>query len=1321
MCLRKFLVAMGSGNSFLHRDDDDVLGTEYDSSQGVLKTIPNEVKPRPRLGGGVRSVRSISKQQKNGSLRSALSVDMENPEVEKIRKDFEMYRLSKENELTNIRKKEQKLETENRRLRAELQAKEKTCQKQKEERDSALEAEHRAQMRAAAIEHDRDKIQHLFKIFRETKESELRNLLKAKQTLESKLARLGGSAFEDPETTSRLETSGAFGNHGDWWATLDSEPSVGSLTHHHRSTFHGPEFLQPSIVDPDGLYVNINKDDWIAATATLANGYLMIPESVPSNRFVVYLTGTPDTQQELDLLCSKYSNQLRHTCNMEGHLFTLISMPGVIDEDFAFSQEKHVQARCREIDQCHVSVIFIGTQSSRFVEMDVNYGSLRCCSHKKTIVCFKDTVHGQDVSEFCELRGRLTEEGKAKVLNYSEVEEGVDLVFQEIVPYLKHISDKKERGDLVYQGVNLEEPLLDWGTAVWDNLHDFEQLEAFRSACQSTCELGFERYYERLNAHILAAGPLPPLLICGAAGSGKSLLLAKWMELQLYRMNSGSLLLYHFVGAPSSCTADPMLMIHRLTSQLMQQVNAVASLACDNSLLMEEFPKWLEKVSSRMPGGIILVIDSADRFQKVETHLKWLVDPLPVDLRVIVSARHDQIPAAWKSWPSVVLEGMNSARNVKDLLQAELSSQGTLLSEEHEDRILTHCLASPSCSPLYLILMTSFLTRCYNDRSLDSNLDLLLSTSDSTHLYQAIIGHIIDECKSSSVADLIQGVLLAVFASRNGVSEAELFGAFSELTAVVWSTLRLLLTDFLVLTLRSGLLVFAHEQAREAVAEMFLNEGDREEKLKKIYRRLYEHHSSCTRFSEVTCRTADELPWICQQLEDDTALELCLTNLSIFVKLFVRGRCFELLTYWQNLGADKIKISQSYMSAAKKLEDHCNSESVALTSVADIYEAIGRFIMNHCTLSEALNPLQRSLELRETSLDPDHPVIARSLHFLALLHERQSKLTTAEPLYKQALEIYEDSLGKEHLLVTKQLDALVLLYKKLGKNSLAEPLQKRSISVKKKLKGHLMTTMNSKATETLQKKVLELDDLTMGPPSVELARTINEIGVLHYLQGNFGLSESLLIRSLEMRSAILKEDHPDLAQSLNNLAALYNDRKLYDKASPLYERALEIRQKLFPVEHVGVTSIIKNLGILYKKTGQLDKAEPLYQKMVESKEKSFGACHPAVATAIVNMAVLYSQMGNHTAAEPLYERALKIYEETLDPYHPRVSETMVNMALLKYEQGDFQTAAKLYRRATEIKDNESVSNGKGISPPSMSVEVSATLPRVTNDDKQIDL
>jgi len=40
----------------------------------------------------------------------------------------------------------------------------KTCKKQRDERDSALEAEHRALTRAAAIEADRDKIQRQFKV-----------------------------------------------------------------------------------------------------------------------------------------------------------------------------------------------------------------------------------------------------------------------------------------------------------------------------------------------------------------------------------------------------------------------------------------------------------------------------------------------------------------------------------------------------------------------------------------------------------------------------------------------------------------------------------------------------------------------------------------------------------------------------------------------------------------------------------------------------------------------------------------------------------------------------------------------------------------------------------------------------------------------------------------------------------------------------------------------------------------------------------------------------------------------------------------------------
>ena len=59
------------------------------------------------------------------------------------------------------------------------------------------------------------------------------------------------------------------------------------------------------------------------------------------------------------------------------------------------------------------------------------------------------------------------------------------------------------------------------------------------------------------------------------------------------------------------------------------------------------------------------------------------------------------------------------------------------------------------------------------------------------------------------------------------------------------------------------------------------------------------------------------------------------------------------------------------------------TEAITLSKIAEMYEALGRFFRDLGMLKEACNPLQRALELRETALDPDHPVVAQSLHQLA--------------------------------------------------------------------------------------------------------------------------------------------------------------------------------------------------------------------------------------------------------------------------------------------------------------------------------------------------
>ena len=72
---------------------------------------------------GLRSGNSHNKKTlKSGSMQSALSMDMENPEAERIRREFELYRKNKENEIANIQKSEKRSTAENKRLRTELQA-----------------------------------------------------------------------------------------------------------------------------------------------------------------------------------------------------------------------------------------------------------------------------------------------------------------------------------------------------------------------------------------------------------------------------------------------------------------------------------------------------------------------------------------------------------------------------------------------------------------------------------------------------------------------------------------------------------------------------------------------------------------------------------------------------------------------------------------------------------------------------------------------------------------------------------------------------------------------------------------------------------------------------------------------------------------------------------------------------------------------------------------------------------------------------------------------------------------------------------------------
>ncbi|XP_075820927.1 nephrocystin-3 isoform X1 [Microtus pennsylvanicus] len=1304
---------MGTASSLVSPAGGEVIEDTYGAGGGEACEIPVEVKPKARLlrssfrRGAGAGPGSLPRAAGGGGLLGASfkstgssvpELEYAAAEFERLKKEYEIFRVSKNQELLSMGRREAKLDTENKRLRAELQALQKTYQKILREKEGALEAKYQAMERAVTFEHDRDRVKRQFKIFRETKENEIQDLLRAKRELESKLQRLqaqGIQVFDPGESDSDDSCTDvtATGTQCEYWASraLGSEPSIGSMIQLQQS-FRGPEFAHSSI-DVEGPFANINRDDWDTAVAGLLQVTPLFSRSLWSHSVRCYLIYTDETQPEMELFLKDHSPKLKRMCETMGYFFHAIYFP--IDVE-----NQYLTVRKWELEKSSLVALFLHSTLPRFLLEDCEEAFLQNPEGKPRLIyhCLEDgEVISDSVQQFLDQVSNLSKTNKAKIIHHSgDPAEGVYKIYISVEKIIKQDVLGLEITDVEVKDVGSEDSTPeedDLGDVLWDIHDEQEQMEAFQQASNSAHELGFEKYYQRLDDLVVAPAPIPPLLVSGGPGSGKSLLLSKWIQLQQKHFPN-TLILSHFVGRPMSTSSEPSLIIKRLTLKLMQHFWAVSALTLDPAKLLEEFPHWLEKLSARHQGSIIIIIDSIDQVQQVEKHMKWLIDPLPVNVRVIVSVNVESCPAAWRLWPTLHLDPL-SPKDAKSIIVAECSSVDTTLSREQEKQLDQHCRSAATCNALYVTLFSKMMACAGIAGNLDKTLHQCLQCQDTVSLYRLVLRSIREAMPSDVDKELMTQILCLINVSHNGVSESELMELYPEMSWASLTSIVHSLHKMCLLTYSCGLLRFQHLQAWETVRLEYMADPT----LISSYRqKLINYFASQLSQDRVTWRSADELPWLFQQQGSKQKLHDCLLNLFVSQDLYKRGHFAELLSYWQFVGKDKSAMAAEYFESLKQY-GNCEGEENMLC-LADLYETLGRFLKDLGLLSQAVVPLQRSLEIRETALDPDHPRVAQSLHQLASVYVQWKKFGDAEQLYKQALEISENAYGADHPHAARELEALAALYHKQNKYEQAEHFRKKSVIIRQQAtrrKGGLH------GFALLRRRALQLEELTLGQEKPENARTLNELGVLYYLQNNLETAEQFLKRSLEMRERLLGPDHPDCAQSLNNLAALYNEKKQYDKAEELYERALDIRRQALAPDHPSLAYTVKHLAILYKKTGRVDKAVPLYELAVEIRQKSFGPKHPSVATALVNLAVLHSQMKKHSEALPLYERALKIYEDSLGRMHPRVGETLKNLAVLSYEEGNFEKAAELYKRAMEIKEAEaSLLGGKAPSRQSSS-------------------
>ena len=218
---------------------------------------------------------------------------------------------------------------------------------------------------------------------------------------------------------------------------------------------------------------------------------------------------------------------------------------------------------------------------------------------------------------------------------------------------------------------------------------------------------------------------------------------------------------------------------------------------------------------------------------------------------------------------------------------------------------------------------------------------------------------------------------------------------------------------------------------------------------------------------------------------------------------------------------------------------------------------------------EALPMAQRSLEMREKALGPEHPGVGGSLMLLAMAHDGMSQWYMALPLYQRAVKIREKALGPEDPQTAASLSRLARCYQLLGYFDKALPLTQQALKIREK---------------------------ALGPEHPDTAVDLARLAYLYGQMGAHAQALPLAQRALRISEKAKGSEDPQTAAVLDNLAMLYGQMGNYDQALPLAQRAVTISEKVLGPDHRQTSVRLKNLGFLYLTLKNYGQAESCFRR-----------------------------------------------------------------------------------------------------------------------------
>lgn len=190
------------------------------------------------------------------------------------------------------------------------------------------------------------------------------------------------------------------------------------------------------------------------------------------------------------------------------------------------------------------------------------------------------------------------------------------------------------------------------------------------------------------------------------------------------------------------------------------------------------------------------------------------------------------------------------------------------------------------------------------------------------------------------------------------------------------------------------------------------------------------------------------------------------------------------------------------------------------------------------------------------------------------------------------------------------------------------------------------------------------------------AKAYNLQGVANSLKGNHSKAFDYFNKCLKIQEQI--GDQIEIAKTLNNIGIIYENQAAYSRALKYYVRGLEISTQLG--DETNMARLINNIGVLYNRQGDFQKSLEYYFQSLEIHEKMGN--DKQIASTMSNIGSSYFVQGNIPKALEFKLKALQLAEEWGDDQN--IAGLVLNIGHAYEKQGDYPKALDHYNRSLSL-------------------------------------